>query len=593
MATKKLQSELKTYLPTNQRGNADLDNLLDSVGGMLDDIRDTIAAFADYLDHENMPTKNLFDFSEQFGIEFPRNMNEDVRRLLVKDIINLHRANGSERSLRFVFKIVGLDIVIDYVWLLNPDETDPENFTYVYGAPQDDSNGTYFYGTDVTQTVEYNKLRIVGEDYPDDYTNSTDEVASLPYIRITVTAEDYDTFTDDYVDPDTGTTYSYTETEQFKITQEIRDYFLGRARPANVAVIEISTPFSLSDDLDHTTMIEDVSADSFVQAPTNPAAAIDGTIAIGTSVDRYTLGETWGGFQIGNATCTTIAANAPTNLLSAPDDLTDAAWTNTDVTLAEDADTSFTGRTDAWRLDLTTDNSIHTLEQDITKAASALDYTFGVKAKADGYDYVWLRLEDDGDPATNHSKVCFNLNAGTVQVASDTNGTFSAVGTASITDIGDGWYFCEYTANSGTETTMTAIINPSDDATYDADTGSGTDGILLKEPILEQASSPTRGVETVTFNYPIGTSGLQHFIPTRKNSVLVIDIPADAQVRILLDKSGDKGIIAAGTNTWLIDETINGPQTNYVVPVDRRMGVALNITTPSATGSIDVDVHHI
>jgi hypothetical protein len=109
-------------------------------------------------------------------------------------------------------------------------------------------------------------------------------------------------FTQDYVDPTTGDVYSYSETEEYDLTQEMIDYFLESARPANVGILEIATPFALQD------MFTSVPTEgTFSTSHINVGAVHDGTLSYGVSMDRYTMGETFGGFEYGTTAMNLLA----------------------------------------------------------------------------------------------------------------------------------------------------------------------------------------------------------------------------------------------------------------------------------------------
>lgn len=294
------------YIPSFQRSEPNIRAFCQALGRYLDEITETINGFKNYSNPLEMNPNMLADYAKQYGVEFPRNMNEKTRRLLAKDFVNYYRTVGTETALRFIFNIVGLRVNIEYVWMLKSDMdakvSPPYNFLFGdTNTPSGDGvknfdNGSYFEGKD-TFSVKYEKVRISGEKYPVAEKLSGDEVVKLPYIRITVTAEDYNVFTSDYVDEKTGQVYSYTESEQFKITQEILNYFISTAIPANVTILEISTPFQLSDVIDFEWAEDEISFEYV-----GKGFAFDGTWAWGLPMDRYIKGEVFGGYEFGENT---------------------------------------------------------------------------------------------------------------------------------------------------------------------------------------------------------------------------------------------------------------------------------------------------
>lgn len=578
-----LQDTLKDYLPREQRSSAPFTSLLDEIGILLDEISTTIDNTKYYSDFRKIPLNELDNYAEMFGINFPRNISEATKRLLARDIVKIHQTNGTEKSLRFLFNIIGLNIRIDYIWAVNPhtdkilayEQPNPFVFqdtsssddwakgyiessstdatsgittdTYVsriidttrvnqydsgsiswdttqaissveiaktdvyfedfksrlnnwslssylitsikdgqfnlttpnttvrtqYGnlfdhnfkdyrrlsinadvSSQQDNFGllvggvyikqvggsyqalvkqystdTYYTYTTKTQSfttfspywnievntddtidfyaggrlifsglprtedtiqvytdaavnttlvlnnlyiaystgdfnwtpvtnsgsnvtlfspnestlnkailcrkavdstaqttpssyqvsfdlkgsgydyengkyvtvkdgtdITYERLQILGEEYPVAHRSTNNKVVKTPYVRITVTKEDYNLFTSDYVDPNTGKIYSYTDTERYKITQEVINYFMNEGRPANVVITEISTPFSLSDILNFIPQDGGITFTLFASV-----WSYDGTVNYGMDTDRYVLGENYTGFNFGGS----------------------------------------------------------------------------------------------------------------------------------------------------------------------------------------------------------------------------------------------------------------------------------------------------
>ena len=91
----------------------------------------------------------------------------------------------------------------------------------------------------------WNDLTVYGEKYADGLTG---EIAKTPYIRITINSVDYGNLTQEVIDPVTGQHYAYTSGEQFKIIQETINYFFDGARPANIAVLNLTTFLKLLED---------------------------------------------------------------------------------------------------------------------------------------------------------------------------------------------------------------------------------------------------------------------------------------------------------------------------------------------------------
>jgi len=292
-----LKDDLKKYLPQSQQGKLSLDEFMDAVGELLDNFKDSIDDFQTYNDFEKVKESQLDNLAQQFDIVYPRNMSDERKRNYLRDVVTLYRSKGTTKSVERVFKLIGWQVLIKEYWIVNPDwytnPTDIYTITNESGATfdlglYDTINGDdefyrndkiYIDLVDVSGNV-YPKRQIYGEPY-----QATADVnfIKVPYIKIIVTSEDFDLFTQPYTE--NGNTYTYDTTEEFEILTYIRNYFLDVIRPANVAILEISTPFQLSD-----TFV------FFVHSDTG-GASISGTPNISfNNADPYTITRDVGDF---------------------------------------------------------------------------------------------------------------------------------------------------------------------------------------------------------------------------------------------------------------------------------------------------------
>ena len=135
-------------------------------------------------------------------------------------------------------------------------------------------------------------------------------------------------------------------------------------------------------------------------------------------------------------------------------------------------------------VETTAASAYHYKTQTITKAASALVYTFSVFLKASGNRQVTLRLSD----GTNGAVVTCDPVAGTIATAG-VYGTFtSASGT--IQTIGNGWYRFSLTTTSSTATTILPGLE-SVSAGTNVYTGDGASGFYCFGAQLEQLAFNT------------------------------------------------------------------------------------------------------
>lgn len=177
-------------------------------------------------------------------------------------------------------------------------------------------------------------------------------------------------------------------------------------------------------------------------------------------------------------------AMAEQNLLTYSQNST-TNWTVTNNTVTLSATTAPDGTTTAMSVvPSTASTPEHLLYQPFT--GTAQPYTFSIYAKANGYNWVYLRPQIAG----NLLYASFNLSTGTI-------GTVSSGVTATITSVGNGWYRCTATR------TMDAIgcfyvvgVANADNAPNFA--GDGTSGAYLWGAQLEQRSSATAYTATTT-----------------------------------------------------------------------------------------------
>lgn len=316
--------DLKKLIPESQRNSDSMNEFLDASSELLTGFQTAIDSFKYDNDAKKVGESKIDDFAGQFDFTLPRNMSVSRKRDLLRDAIDLYRSNGTERALKRVFANIGWNVTIDYTYTLNPDIVTEVQYLYNGTITYDGSLGyTYnenpvvapvglyslifgnekIYSTGVFADLydasggEYPKNSILGEEYGDYAESDLLVVAKAPYIRINVNEEDYELFTEDYVDPDTGKVYSYTTSEQYEITQELITYFLEQVRPANVSITEIVTPFALMD-----TFIEIPDVEDLIFTHIGLVPQYDGTLTYmnaGDYCDRYAMNEAFGDFTYG------------------------------------------------------------------------------------------------------------------------------------------------------------------------------------------------------------------------------------------------------------------------------------------------------
>ena len=238
----RLEEELKQRLPEFQQGSPEFDQFLEAAGQYLDKLREDIDSFQDSRDWKNSSFSQLNDTADQFKIDFPSNVREEVLRLAVRDIVEVYRTKGTERTLKWIFDVINLNVTIRYAWVVNPDTftpPDPKDVvfsTFWYGREQVDSNGTYFYGVD-SFGEEYNKIPIVGEKYPKNARRTSESAMRTPYIFVEVDSSDYQSFAEDF------------DVEDQTLLDEIIEDYFDEIRPANVAIVVVVTVPDYQDEI--------------------------------------------------------------------------------------------------------------------------------------------------------------------------------------------------------------------------------------------------------------------------------------------------------------------------------------------------------
>ena len=189
----------------------------------------------------------------------------------------------------------------------------------------------------------------------------------------------------------------------------------------------------------------------------------------------------------------------PYNLLTYSEQFDNAFWNKVSVTISANSTIAPDGTLTADSLIATSVNSQHRTDFSITGNGGTI-YTFSCYAKANQYSRIQLRTGDDS--------ICkFNLSSGTV---TSTAGT----ATATIENIGNGWYRCSVCQIRTSSSTMFSRINILDNSDNSTFVGNDIDGLYIWGAQLVEGSSAldylptTDRLDVARIDYSSGSGAL-------------------------------------------------------------------------------------
>ena len=162
--------------------------------------------------------------------------------------------------------------------------------------------------------------------------------------------------------------------------------------------------------------------------------------------------------------------------------------------ISVNAVTSPDGTTNADKLVENASLTTHSVNQSVTKAASAITYTGSCYIKAAGRNFCRFAIGD----ATLTNYVYASIDLSQVTISSTVVGTGWTVGATSIASAGGGWYRVGITVTSGTETTIQSRFYASDSPGSVFYTGDGTSGLFLYQAQLEAGTGASSPIPTTT-----------------------------------------------------------------------------------------------
>jgi hypothetical protein len=165
----------------------------------------------------------------------------------------------------------------------------------------------------------------------------------------------------------------------------------------------------------------------------------------------------------------------------------ETTWPPINTTVTANSTTAPDGTSTADTLTATANTAAHLIFQ-TTTGSSGNDRVFSVFAKKDTHDYIQLSFNG----YTTHF-VNFDINTGVV-------GTVNGAGSsASIVDVGNGWYRCVYVYPSAAESQLRiGLVTSTTAVRVESWTAAGTETIFLWGAQLEQRSAVTAYTATTT-----------------------------------------------------------------------------------------------
>lgn len=189
-------------------------------------------------------------------------------------------------------------------------------------------------------------------------------------------------------------------------------------------------------------------------------------------------------------------AKAEENLLVRSQELNNASWTKFNVTVSADSVAAPDGTLTADLVYPDTTGTNRGFYQSGTSPylTTAVAKVFSIYAKASGMSHIYLM-----DATSGSQRTWFNVSTGAV-------GTTAANHTASIENVGNGWYRCIVTTSIAWSTSALVAWQVADADNSTTTTSSGTNGVVFWGAQLEQRS-------TVTAYTPTTTAPITNYIP--------------------------------------------------------------------------------
>lgn len=187
-----------------------------------------------------------------------------------------------------------------------------------------------------------------------------------------------------------------------------------------------------------------------------------------------------------------LIEEARTNLVTYSEDFSQSYWSKANSGITSDAAIAPDGTLTGTKLYATAINNYHNLNRFAAYPIGSSEFTFSVFLKAGESTKARLGIVPvNPNDFSNDASANIDLSAGAIQSATRA--------TASITDVGNGWYYCtvastQVTASSSTDVQAAVILV--DDSYNQNFTGNGESGIYVWGAQLEEGSFATSYIPT-------------------------------------------------------------------------------------------------
>jgi len=272
-----------------------------------------------------------------------------------------------------------------------------------------------------------------------------------------------------------------------------------------------------------------------------------------------------------------VIKTAVTNLLLRSEEFNNASWVLTSgSTVTENVTPNpINSLTDADKFAVGTSSFPQIAQSTNTTVANT--HTFSAYVKADGVDFVQLRVRNAG-ATSNYFRAIFNLTNGNItQNTTFGNGTYTS---GSAVSVGNGWWRLSITGiadTSGTQAQLLFILTSDEDGSVATpSTNDATDGIYLWGAQLEESSTVGQYVKTTT---AINSAPRFDHNPTTGESLgLLVE-----ESRTNLIGSSNTFSTAAATQT--VDADVAPDGTTTAVEIVSAGGGAFKASIPVTNGS--------